>query len=168
MKRALLVICALTSPAAAQVGPYVNPFNPYASSASVGTIYSRPYISLDRLNIRYQSQMVPSGYGAMDGTTWNAANPTLTAATFRHYPNYPMLSSSSISARTSGNPSAKSLQPLPMSIGPPDETACDPYQDYDGCVSKYADSPSELANAIRQTIHLRSPPQISSPIASPR
>jgi hypothetical protein len=168
MKRALLVVCLAVSPAAAQVSPYSNPYNPYVSSSSGGTLQFRPYISLDRLNVQYQSRVIPLSYGAMGGTNWNVANVAPRAAAFRYYLHYPMMNAAGAGTGASGNPSAKSLQPLPFSAAPPVETACDPYQDEDGCLSEYAESPSDLANAIRQTIQLRSLPQTSSPIVSPR
>lgn len=137
MKRALVVIWLLASPAMAQVGPTRNPYNPYANSINRGSVQLRPYISLDRLNSQYQSRALHSNPIAANRAISHSANLTARAASFRYYPNYPS-NSMQMAAQVAGYAAARSLQPLPLSAPRPVETSCDPYTDDDGCLSDYA------------------------------
>jgi hypothetical protein len=138
MKRALAMVFLLASSAAAQVGPSVNPYNPYASSTNGSTIPLRPYVSLDRLHVQRQYQAMPSDTVAIGGTVWKVASQSTHAAGFRQYPNYPALSSATNGSRAFGRVAAKGMQPLPLTAPLPIEISCDPYRDESGCLNAYA------------------------------
>jgi hypothetical protein len=138
MWRALLVVCLFASPAVAQVNSYVNPYNPYASSTSRGTVQFRPYVSVDRLHLVRQNRAAPTEYVAVSGSSAIILNANSRPAGFRSYPNYPSMGSSQIGSRVTNVTAAKSLQPLPMTAPPPVEIACNPYFDDDSCLSDYA------------------------------
>ncbi len=138
MWRALLVVCLLASPAAAQVNSYVNPYNPYASSTSRGAVRFRPYVSLDRLHLLHQNRAAPTEYFAVSGSSAIILSANSRPAGFRSYPNYPSMASSQIGSRASNVAAARSRQPLPMTAPKPVEIACNPYFDDDSCLSDYA------------------------------
>jgi hypothetical protein len=138
MKRALAMVFLLASPAVAQVGPYVNPYNPYAHSTNGSTVPLRPYVSLDRLHVQRRYQAMPSDTIAIGGTVWKVANQSTHAAGYRRYPNYPALSSATNGSRAFGRVAAKGMQPLPLTAPLPVEISCDPYLDANGCLGAYA------------------------------
>jgi hypothetical protein len=138
MWRALALTCWLASPVLAQIGPYVNPYNPYASAAAGGHVQMRPFVSLDRLNLHYQTRVSPSSRVMVEGADWNVASPVSQAAAFRIYPHYPALNSARTVSRGFGKVAARTIQPRPFTAPRPVELACDPYNDNDGCLSEYA------------------------------
>lgn len=136
MWRAVVVAALLISPASAEPGPYANPYNPYATSVS-GGVQFRSYVSLDRLNLQYQSRTMPAYFATKEGTNWKRVAPVPKAALFRNYPNYPALNAALSGALGPGTTSAKSMRPLPLTAERPVETACDPYMDDNGCLDEY-------------------------------
>ena len=138
MKRALLLVCLLASPATAQVNSNFNPYNPYVNLTNRGPVSFRPYVSLDRLNIQRQNRVTSSGYFAANASSSAAANPNRRPAGFQYYPNYRLLNSPQYGSRGSGYTAAKAKQPLPLTAPLPVEYQCDPYLDDDGCLSEIA------------------------------
>ena len=141
MRRALLLVGLIATSASAQVQSYVNPYNPYVSSATLGPMYAQPYVSLDRLHLQYQSRAMPSSFAATAGTLGTGTNSATVTSRYQQYPNYPSLNglaNSPISVGGFSNTAAKGLQPLPLTAPRPVETACDPYLSSDGCLSEIA------------------------------
>lgn len=138
MKRVVLALMLLASPAAGQTAASLNPYNPYVTSGSQLSLSFRPYSSLDRWNLRNYGRATPNGFFVSAAAAPTLVAPVSRAAAFGYYPNYPSRMVAPSGFGTSRYFGVKSLQPAPLTTYAPTELQCDPYLDDDGCLSEIA------------------------------